>query len=109
MNRPLTMSGTTSAVQTSVGVLYVTTNYNEDGDPKEVFAQLGKSGWSYMADAQAIASLVTIALQAGVKLSIITKQLRNIGGGEPHHFNGSLVRSVPDAIAIALEGQEKQA
>ena len=80
--------------------------------PFEVFTSIGKSGYSTMADAEAIGRLISLALRSGVEPKEVVNQLKGIGGSEPIFTEGGLVTSIPDAIAKVLEtpfrgGQEQ--
>ena len=99
--RPQILDGMTEKINTGFGRLYVTIN-TLDGKPFEVFAQIGKSGHSTMADTEAIGRLVSLALRSGVSVIDIIDQLRNIGGANQVYENGGLVKSIPDAIAKVL-------
>ncbi|NLA58162.1 MAG: vitamin B12-dependent ribonucleotide reductase [Firmicutes bacterium] len=100
--RPQVTSGRTMRIPTAHGNMYVTINEDEYGIC-EVFAQTGKSGGDAAANNEAIARLISIALRAGVPVEDIIKQLRGIRSSTPVWFNGGLVLSGPDGIAIALE------
>jgi ribonucleoside-diphosphate reductase alpha chain len=100
--RPETLDGYTTKMQTGMGNLYVTvTEY--DGRPFEVFATIGKSGRSTAAKAEAIGRLVSLALRSGVKVGNIVDQLKGIGGEHPVFQKDGLVLSIPDAISRVLE------
>ncbi|MFQ6083258.1 MAG: adenosylcobalamin-dependent ribonucleoside-diphosphate reductase [Candidatus Aminicenantia bacterium] len=102
MERPDSLESVTDKIKTGFGNLYITISYY-DGKPFEVFASIGKSGYSTMADAEAIGRLVSLALRSGVDPKEVVNQLRGIGGAEPIFHNGSLIQSIPDAIAQVLE------
>jgi len=109
-NRPQTLKGITEKIKTGYGNLYVTVNIL-DGKPFEVFAQIGKSGYSTMADTEAICRLISLAMRSGIPVDKVTKQLKGIGGSTPVFGNGALISSIPDAIAHVLhthfgEGKE---
>ncbi|RKX26381.1 MAG: hypothetical protein DRP46_10965, partial [Candidatus Zixiibacteriota bacterium] len=109
-DRPQTLRGITEKIKTGYGNLYVTVNIL-DGKPFEVFAQIGKSGYSTMADTEAICRLISLAFRSGVPVSKVIKQLKGIGGSTPVFGNGALISSIPDAIAHVLhthfgEGKE---
>jgi ribonucleoside-diphosphate reductase alpha chain len=74
-----------------------------DGKPFEVFTSIGKSGYSTMADAEALGRLISLALRSGVEAREVISQLKGIGGSEPIFTEGGLVQSIPDAIAKVLE------
>lgn len=99
--RPAVLSGFTEKIKTGYGVLYVTVNLN-GGRPFEVFAQIGKSGYTTMADTEAICRLISISLRAGVDVAQIIRQLRGIGGSAQVFSAGSKISSIPDAIAQVL-------
>jgi ribonucleoside-diphosphate reductase alpha chain len=100
--RPDTLSSVTDKIRTGFGNLYVTiTFFNQK--PFEVFTSIGKSGYSTMADAEAIGRLVSLALRSGVDPVEVVNQLKGIGGSEPIFTEGGLVTSIPDAIAKVLE------
>jgi len=100
--RPTVLRGITEKIKTGYGNLYVTVNIR-DGRPFEVFAHIGKSGYTTMADTEAICRLISLALRSHVPVSQIIRQLRGIGGSSPVFSNGSRVSSIPDAIAQVLE------
>ena len=100
--RPQATSGRTLRIPTAHGNMYVTINEDEYGIC-EVFAQTGKSGGDAAANNEAIARLLSTALRAGIPVKDIIKQLRGIRSSAPVWFDGGLVLSGPDGIAIALE------
>ncbi len=99
--RPTKLNGFTEKIKTAYGNLYVTVNI-KNNKPFEVFAQIGKSGYSTMADTEAICRLISISLRSGVDMSEIIKQLKGIGGSMTSYSNGVKVVSIPDAIAQVL-------
>jgi ribonucleoside-diphosphate reductase alpha chain len=105
--RPSALPSTTHKISTGLGKLYITVTYF-DGKPFEVFASIGKSGYSTMADAEAIGRLISLALRSGIPTSQVVAQLRGIGGAEPIFHNGLLIQSIPDAIAQVLENHSDE-
>jgi len=101
IKRPLLLKGFTEVTKTGYGNLYVTVNTHE-GRPFEVFVQIGKSGYTTMADAEAIGRLVSLSLRSGVSVREVTEQLDGIGGASPVYSEGKLVMSIPDAIGAVL-------
>ena len=81
---------------------YLTVN-KQDDLPTEVFIQSGKGGEEIMADSEALGRLVSIALQYGVPAEAIVKTLRGINGGMYGSYQGRMVASKADLIAVALE------
>ncbi len=100
--RPQKIYGTTERVRTGHGNMYVTINVDDDGQPFEVFGTLGKAGGCDSAQLEAISRLVSLALRSGIDPHIVIDQLRGITCC-PAWDNGTLVRSSPDALALALE------
>lgn len=102
--RPLALRGVTEKIKTGYGNLYVTVNY-KDNRPFEVFAHIGKSGYTTMADTEAICRMISLTLRAGVGVAQVIRQLRGIGGSNPVFSEGAKISSIPDAIAQVLERQ----
>ncbi len=101
LKRPQYLQGFTEVIKTGYGNLYVTVNTYE-GRPFEVFVQIGKSGYTTMADAEAIGRLASLALRSGINVKDVVEQLEGIGGASPVFSEGKLVMSIPDAIAAVL-------
>jgi ribonucleoside-diphosphate reductase alpha chain len=99
--RPSLLSGITEKIKTGYGNLYVTINTRE-GRPFEVFAHIGKSGYTTMADTEAICRLISLALRSNVPVEQVIRQLRGIGGSSQIYSGGSKIFSIPDAIAQIL-------
>jgi len=78
-------------LKTPVGTAYVVINTTE-GEPFEVFVNVGKAGSDIAADAEAIGRLVSLNLRLGFNFSSrdvleqIVDQLEGIGGGESVGF-----------------------
>ena len=100
-DRPETLHGITEKIRTGFGNLYVTINTHE-GQPFEIFAQIGKSGHDTMADTEAVCRMISLALRSGVPIDKVIDQLKGIGGDAQVFGSGGLVRSMPDAIAQIL-------
>lgn len=101
-DRPRTTRGVTERVRTGHGNMYVTINFDEEEKPFELFGTLGKSGGCDSAQLEAISRLVSLALRSGIDPRHIIEQLRGITCC-PAWDSGTLVRSSPDAVALALE------
>ncbi|TET95105.1 MAG: vitamin B12-dependent ribonucleotide reductase [Candidatus Zixiibacteriota bacterium] len=99
--RPVLLSGITEKIKTGYGNLYVTVN-TKDGRPFEVFAHIGKSGYTTMADTEAICRLISLALRSNVRVDNVIRQLRGIGGSSQVFSGGAKIFSIPDAIAQVL-------
>jgi len=101
LKRPHYLEGFTEVIKTGYGNLYVTVNTYQ-GRPFEVFVQIGKSGYTTMADAEAIGRLTSLALRCGISVKDVVEQLEGIGGASPVFSEGKLVMSIPDAMAAVL-------
>ena len=99
----VTLKGTTYKKETPLGVMFVTINEDDKGNPFEVFVTLGKAGGSAMADAEAMGRLISLALRSGIPLDSIIRQLRGISSDKAVGLGPNKVLSVPDAIGIAIE------
>jgi len=100
--RPDSLTGITEKIKTGYGNLYVTINM-KDGRLFELFATIGKSGYSTMADTEAICRLISLALRSGVSVDHVITQLQGIGGANPIFGRGEVISSIPDAIAKVLK------
>ena len=100
--RPQSIRGVTERVRTGHGNMYVTINFDEQDKPFEVFGNLGKAGGCDSAQLEAISRLVSLALRSGIDPDAVLEQLRGITCC-PAWDEGTLVRSGPDAVALALE------
>ncbi len=103
--RPRFLQGFTSKLNTGQGSLYVTINTNEETEPVEIFANIGKSGGDTAALSEAIGRLISIALQSGVPVEELSHTLIGITGSRPVWNEGMLVKSVPDGIGQILLSQ----
>jgi ribonucleoside-diphosphate reductase alpha chain len=101
--RPSLVSGSTRALITGCGKLYVTINTDEHG-PFELFAQMGKAGGCAASQAEALARLISLAFRSGVDPTQVVKQLRGISCHMPAwEKGGNKILSCADAIAKAIE------
>ena len=101
-DRPREIHGITERVRTGHGNMYITINFDENRNPFEVFGTLGKAGGCDSAQLEAISRLVSLALRSGINPEEVYTQLRGITCC-PAWDDGTLVRSGPDAVALALE------
>jgi ribonucleotide reductase alpha subunit/intein/homing endonuclease len=106
--RPPVVHGYTRQVSAPEGKVNVTINSDEQG-PLEVFVNVGKAGSDIAALAEALGRLISLNLRILSPLSQtdrvreIADQLRGIGGSRSVGFGMQQVRSLPDAVARALE------
>ena len=116
--RPKSLTGSTFRTETPIGTAFITVNETPDGDPFEVFVQVGKGGSDTMAVAEALGRLISLTLRlpsplsAHRRLEEVISQLSRIGGGQPTGFGPAKILSLPDALARTLAehlGQVKPA
>jgi ribonucleoside-diphosphate reductase alpha chain len=106
--RPHSLGGHTYRLRTPLGTAYTTVNVNGDGEPFEVFLNVGKAGSDTAAVAEAIGRLISLVLRvpspvsATRRLTHVVRQLKGIGGGRPLGFGRDRVRSLPDGVAQVL-------
>ena len=107
-SRPRRLVGSTTVVETPLGKAFVTVNEQGEGQPFEVFLNVGKAGSDTAAVAEAIGRLITLLLRLPSlmdplsRLRQVASQLRGIGGGRPLGYGAQRVRSLPDGVAQAL-------
>ncbi|MQF85655.1 MAG: adenosylcobalamin-dependent ribonucleoside-diphosphate reductase, partial [SAR202 cluster bacterium] len=101
MDRPQELLGITSRVRTGRGNLYVTVNM-AGNKPFEIFTTHGKAGGNDAAMAEAVSRVASLCLRAGLDPKEVISQLRGITD-IPAWDEGTLVRSVPDALATVLD------
>lgn len=108
VRRPEIVHGYTRQIQAPEGKANITIN-SDDAGLFEVFVNVGKAGSDIAALSEALGRLVSLNLQTPslltpeIKATEIIKQLRGIGGSRSVGFGISQVRSLPDAVARALE------
>ena len=101
--RPEVITGTTTKVSTGCGNLYVTINIDEEGNPFELFTQMGKAGGCAGSQLEAIGRLVSLGFRSGIEEKSIIEQLRNIRCPSPSWEKGQRIFSCADAIARVVE------
>ena len=101
--RPAVIKGETRVMKTGCGSLYVTINEDTDGQPFELFSQMGKAGGCAASQSEAISRLVSLALRTNISAASIIKQLKGISCHSPAWEEGGKIFSCSDAIAKALE------
>ncbi len=105
---PVVLQGYTRHVSAPEGKVNITINSDEQG-PFEVFVNVGRAGSDIAALAEALGRLISLNLRILSPLSqtdrakVIAEQLRGIGGSRSIGFGMQQVRSLPDAVARALE------
>jgi ribonucleoside-diphosphate reductase alpha chain len=96
------MEGRTLKLKLPQGGLYLTANL-VNGELKEVFVTLGKSGGDEKADAEALGRLISLYLQHGGDIKSVISTLKGIKGKYVSWDEGTQLQSIPDAIGKALE------
>src|SRR5712692_4022107 len=105
---PAMLQGYTRHMNAPEGKVNITINSDEQG-PFEVFINVGRAGSDIAALAEALGRLISLNLRILSPLSQtdrareIAEQLRGIGGSRTVGFGMQQVRSLPDAVARALE------
>lgn len=97
LDRISRLPGFTVRKATPMGNLFLTLNVYQ-GQPFELFAQIGKAGSDVMAFTETIARLISLAFRCGVDPNEVADQLIGIGGSRSVGFGPNRVRSIPDAI-----------
>ena len=106
--RPQMLKGQTYHMGTPLGTAYITVNENGDGEPFEVFLNVGKAGSDTAAVAESIGRLISLVLRipstltARRRMHKVIVQLKGIGGGRPLGYGRDRVRSLPDGVAQVL-------
>lgn len=99
---PRALNTSSIKVKTPDGTLFVHI-VEERGQPTEILLNIGKSGYSLSAWANALARVASLALRKGATLSELTQEVSNITSErKTRHQNGITVRSGPEGLATAL-------
>jgi len=108
VERPYKVNGSTYKMATPMGTAFVTINETEEGEPLEVFINIGKAGSDLSAVAEALGRTISTSLRFRGSLSPrerakeIAHQLSGIGGRHWVGFGPNRIRSLPDAIAAVI-------
>jgi len=103
------LGGITRKVPTPVGYAFITINEDSQGNPFEVFINVGRAGSDIKADAEAIGRLISLALRIPSEFpqkEVVRKvvdQLVGIGGASQMGFGSNRVSSMADAVAKVLK------
>lgn len=106
--RPVVVNGYTLQLSAPEGKVNVTLNSDDDG-LLEAFINVGKAGSDIAALAEAIGRLVSLVLRLPSPLppneraAEIVHQLQGIGGSRSIGLGPEEIRSLPDAVARALQ------
>jgi ribonucleoside-diphosphate reductase alpha chain len=106
--RPYKRRGYTVSKATPSGTAHITMNEDEEGQPFEVFLEIGKAGSDIKAMAEAMGRLMSLTLRMASSVSPVervremVKQITGIGGARSYGFGKRRVLSLPDAVGQAL-------
>lgn len=108
VDRPFMVKGATYKIHTPAGTAFITINEDDQGEPLEVFVNVGKAGSDIAAIAEALGRTISATLRlkgratAEERAREVSDQLIGIGGRRSVGFGQNKVRSLPDAIGIAI-------
>jgi ribonucleoside-diphosphate reductase alpha chain len=105
-DRPASLTGETQKVHTQAGTAYITVNRGEDGQPIEVFLNVGKAGSDVMELGEAMGRLISLGLRHGATLGGVANQLESIGGESK--FSVSLPHAI-SKVLTSINAREKKA
>jgi len=106
--RPEVLHGVTYRSLTPLGDAYITINKTEDGQPFELFLEVGKCGSDVYAISEGFGRLISYILRNPgtvvpmAHLEAIANQFEGIGGRTQTRVGHDRVLSLPDAIAKTL-------
>ncbi len=101
--RPAVVSGNTQRLTTGCGKIYITINADEEGNPFEMFVQIGKAGGCAASQTESIGRLVSLAMRSGIDANELHKQLIGVSCHQPAwESGGGKILSCADAIGKAL-------
>ena len=100
--RPDILHGVTQRIDTGYGKLYVNINEDSEGEPFELFANIGNSGGFTASFTEALAKTISTALRSGVDPEEIASELQGIRSPKVAWDKGEQINSIPDAIGTAM-------
>ncbi|WP_425504698.1 LAGLIDADG family homing endonuclease [Salinigranum marinum] len=100
--RPAVLHGVTQRIDTGYGKLYVNINEDAQGNPFELFANIGNSGGFTASFTEALAKTISTALRSGVDPEEIASELQGIRSPKVAWDKGEQINSIPDAIGTAM-------
>jgi cell fate (sporulation/competence/biofilm development) regulator YlbF (YheA/YmcA/DUF963 family) len=113
-SRERVLKSHTTRLETRSGTAFITLTNDADGEPFEVFLNLGKAGSETFAAAEALGRLISLALRLSSPLSR-TERAQEIAGQLSHIGSGAFSDSLPSisdalskAIVDALNGQPQE-
>ncbi len=106
--RPKLLQGSTYRKDTPLGTAYITVNNDQEGEPFEVFLNIGKAGSDVSAVSEAMGRLISLTLRMPAslppseRLRWVMDEMAGIGGGRALGFGANRVRSLPDGVAQVI-------
>jgi ribonucleoside-diphosphate reductase alpha chain len=101
--RPASLNAEVFKYRTEAGNVYITISKDNEGKPREVFINIGKSGSTTAALGEALGRTLSVSLQYDVPPQELIQQLRLIRSGSwERQPDGTVVFSIPDAVGRAL-------
>lgn len=91
----------TIRIRTPDGTLFVMVN-EKDGKPESIFLQIGKAGAAVGAWANALAGILTLAIEKGATLDELINTLANITSDRSARTIESNCRSGPEGVWMGL-------
>jgi ribonucleoside-diphosphate reductase alpha chain len=110
VDRPRSLLGKTTGIETGCGTLYVTESEGLNADGKlyrEIKCAMGKSGGCQACWMDAVTGILTLARTAGVSKKSLIAVMRGIQCPNLRVSDGIKTLSCPDAIAIVLAAGDK--
>jgi ribonucleoside-diphosphate reductase alpha chain len=110
VDRPRTLTGQTTSIETGCGTLYVTESEGVNAEGKlyrEIKCAMGKSGGCQSCMMDAITGILTLARTAGVSKKSLINVMRGIQCPNIRISEGIKTLSCPDAIALVLSAGNK--
>ncbi|MHC4661448.1 MAG: vitamin B12-dependent ribonucleotide reductase [Planctomycetota bacterium] len=101
--RPEVLCGWTYKMRTGCGALYVTINEDEEGNPFEVFSQVGKAGGCAASQCESMGRMVSLALRSAIPVDSVIRQLIGISCQNPYGLGPNKTTSCGDALSKALK------
>lgn len=102
-DRPDVLNEVTQRIQTGTGKVYVIINEDENGEPFDLFINIGSSGGYTNSWAEALAMTISVGLRSGADPEEIADKLMGNRGPQIATDNGDDIHSVPDAVGVALK------
>ncbi|MBW2622642.1 MAG: TSCPD domain-containing protein [Deltaproteobacteria bacterium] len=105
--RPRIYRSTTEEFSTGCGDIYVHISFDENDNPVELFASMGKAGGCSSAMLEAVGKSTSIGLRCGISPEQFIKQYIGIRCPNPTWADGEQILSCIDAMGRGLENAQK--